>query len=163
MRSTWISLPPPPVLVAKSEPFLVPAERLPELVRYVRSGHANSVAVDLAGAEAVADVILALKGVLPFPDWCGNSWDSVEDAFEDLREAWSFPLVLVVTGLQSLVEHNAHLGLQTVLQLGRLSSGFSVAGDQFVVTYVVHGSWEKGASMARSDTFTGRPVPRLPE
>jgi hypothetical protein len=134
--SAWIPLPPTPVLVDPAEPYLVPEERFSQLIDYVTSVQAEIVEVDISAAVNVADVVSALKDVLPFPDWCGLSWDSMEDAFEELRQAWRFPLVLVVRGVQVLIGRRPHLGLEVVLRLSGLSRAFSIAGDQLLVTHV---------------------------
>lgn len=132
----WFPLPAVPLLVDQAEPYLVPEPHLAEFLDYLSKVRARSVAVDVAAAHDVGDVVLGLKAVLPFPDWCGSSWDSIEDAFEELRHAWSFPLVVVVSGLLPLIEKRPHLGLEVVLRFSDLSRAFSVAGDQFFVTYV---------------------------
>ncbi len=82
------------------------------------------------------DVIGEMRNVLQFPDWCGSGWDCVEDAFEDLRQVWRFPLMLLIFGLQPLVSTQPHLGLQTVIRLSALQSAFSVSGDQLLPIYV---------------------------
>jgi hypothetical protein len=106
------------------------------LTRYFEAEGAASIEVEISTAEDVADVVLAMKRVLTFPDWCGSSWDSVEDAFEELRQAWSFPLVLVVRGLRHLIDERPQLALRSVIQLSKLRQGFSVSGDQLIVAYV---------------------------
>jgi hypothetical protein len=134
--SAWFPLPAAPLLVDQAEPYLVPELHLAEFLGYLSKVGARSVAVDIAVARDVGDVVLALRAVLPFPDWCGSSWDSMEDAFEELRQAWGFPLVVVIRGLRPLIEERPHLALEVVLRLSGLSHAFSVAGDQFLVTYV---------------------------
>ena len=136
MVSAWFPLPSVPLLVDPAEPYLVLQSRLDEFRGYLSSARARSVDVEIASARDVADVVGALKGVLPFPSWCGSSWDSIHDAFEDLRQAWSFPLVVVVHGLKSLLDEKPHLGLEVVLRMSELSHAFSVAGDQLEVAYV---------------------------
>ena len=39
-----------------------------------------------------------MKAVLEFPDWCGSSWDSVDDCYEELHDAWQFPLLMIFRG-----------------------------------------------------------------
>lgn len=81
-------------------------------------------------------MIDALKSVLPFPDWCASSWDSIEDAFEEIRQGWSFPLVIAVRGLRPTLETRPHLALEVVVRLSELARALSVAGDQLIVVYV---------------------------
>jgi hypothetical protein len=81
-------------------------------------------------------MIDAMKSVLPFPDWCASSWDSIDDAFEEIRQSWSFPLVIAVRGLRTILETRPHLGLEVVLRLSELGRAFSIAGDQLTVIYV---------------------------
>lgn len=135
MVSAWIQPPPVPLLVDRAEPYLVLEARLDDFRTYLDSARARSVEVEFGGARDVADLIGALKAVLPFPDWCGSSWDSIEDAFEEIRQGWSFPLVLVVHGLELLVGRKPHLALEVVIRMSGLSHAFSVAGDQFMVAY----------------------------
>lgn len=134
--STWFPRPPAPILVDSAEPYLIPESRLDDFRSYVSSAHARSVDVDFGSANDVAAVIDALKTVLPFPDWCGSNWDSIEDAFEEIREGWSFPLVIVAHGLRPLIDRKPHLALEVVLRMSGLSQAFSAAGEQLMVTYV---------------------------
>jgi hypothetical protein len=134
--NAWFPLPPTPILVDSAEPYLIPESRLDDFRSYISSAQARSVDVDFGSANDVAAVIDALKAVLPFPDWCGSNWDSIEDAFDDIRQEWSFPLVIVAHGLSSLIDRKVHLALEVVLRMSGLSHAFSVAGDQLMVTYV---------------------------
>jgi hypothetical protein len=134
--NTWIPLPPAPILVDAAEPYLIPESRLDDFRSYISSAPATSVDVDFGSTNDVAEVIDALKAVLPFPDWCGSNWDSIEDAFEDIREEWSFPLVIVAHGLDSLIRRKPHLALEVVLRMSGLSQAFSAVGEQLMVTYV---------------------------
>jgi hypothetical protein len=92
--------------------------------------------VNISDATYVGAVVDGLKGVLPFPDWCGSSWDSIYDAFEELHQSWSFPLVVAVRGLRSMLEVRPHLGLEVVIRLSELSRAFSTVGDQLIVLYI---------------------------
>ena len=134
--NAWFPLPPAPILVDSAEPYLIPESRLDDFRSYIASAQASSVEVDFGSAIDVAGVIDALKTVLPFPDWCGSNWDSIEDAFDDIREEWSFPLVIVARGLSSLIDRKPHLAFEVVLRMSGLSQAFSTAGDQLLVTYV---------------------------
>lgn len=136
MVSTWFALPPMPLLVSAAEPYLVLESRLADFRDYLSSTLARTVDVEIGSASDVVGVIDALKAVLPFPDWCGSSWDSVEDAFEEIRQAWSFPLVILVHGLRSLMGGKPHLALEVAIRMSGLSHAFSVAGDQLVIAYV---------------------------
>lgn len=139
--SDWFPLPPVPLVVDSAEPYLVLESHLDEFRRYILSVRAKPVDVDISNARHARDVILAIKDVLPFPDWCGSSWDSVEDAYEELRQAWQFPLVIVFHGLASLLKAMPHLGLEVVLRLNGLSEAFSISGDQLVPVYAGE-NWE---------------------
>lgn len=134
--SAWVQVPPVPLLVDRAEPYLVLESKLDEFRGYLSSVRARTVDIEIGGASDVTSVVDALKTVLPFPDWCGSSWDSIEDAFEEIRQGWSFPLVVVVHGLKPLIDRRPHLALEVVLRMSGLSHAFSVAGDQMMVTYV---------------------------
>jgi hypothetical protein len=125
----------------RSEPYLVVDARLNELRDFARSVEASYVIVDVTDADDAGAVIEALKQVLAFPDWCGSSWDSIDDAFEELRQGWQFPLILAIRGMRSLIGRRPHLGMQVVLRMSELSQAFSVAGDQLAVVYVAD-SWD---------------------
>jgi hypothetical protein len=127
---------PVPLLVDAAEPYLVPESRLDDFRGYLASVRVRTVDAEIGGASDATAEIGALMTVLPFPDWCGSSWDSIEEAFKELRQGWSFPLVLVVHGLESLIDQRPHLAFETVIRMSGLSHAFSVAGDQLMVTYV---------------------------
>jgi len=93
------------------------------------------VEIQLGDATTSVDVIEKLKAVLEIPEWCGSGWDSIEDAFEELRVLWQLPLMLLVHGADALTRFRPQLTLETVLRLAELSRPFPVAGDQFVVAY----------------------------
>jgi hypothetical protein len=133
--SGWISLPPAPTLSTHSAPLLVEDARLDDLRRYVDGHGAERVEIDISRATVTDDVVGAMREVLTFPTWCGSSWDSIDDAFAEIRDAWRFPLVMVVHGLEALLKDRRHVGLETVLRLHELEQGFSRAGDQLVVVF----------------------------
>lgn len=133
--SDWITVPSPPLLHA-SAPLLIEARRVEEFRRLVTGHGGTAEDVDVGGARGTADVVSALKNVLAFPSWCGSSWDSIEDAFAEIRAGSSFPVFALVHGLRGLVEHNPHLAFEIVIRLNALSDAFSSAGDQFVAVFV---------------------------
>ncbi len=133
--SGWIQLPPPPLLWSKAVPYLAEYHHLDQVRQHFVGVSANWVEADLPNLNQVSDLVAALKEVLPFPDWCGSNWDSIEDAFEEIRQGWNFPLILVLHGLQDLLGRHCHFGLETVVRLSALQDSFSLAGDQFVVIY----------------------------
>ena len=112
-----------------------------ELISILGASLVPAIAVDIASSQSVAQVIDQLKAVLPFPRWCGSGWDSIDDAFEDLRESWTFPVVLVVHGWEEMFEVAAHDALAVTLGLSRLREAFSRVGQQFEVLYL--GDWDK--------------------
>jgi hypothetical protein len=136
MVSRWIPLPSSPTILERSEPYLIEEARLEEFAEFVRSEGGTPVAIDIASATDTASVINEMKAVLSFPDWCGSSWDSIDDAFEEIRQGWVFPLVLIARGLPSVLKVRPHLGLQVVIRLSELSHAFSIVGDQLAVVYV---------------------------
>jgi hypothetical protein len=133
--SDWIEYPPPPVIHSTAPPLLVDAARLEELVEFLRRAGADCVSIDVGGAADAADVIEALRLELPFPDWCGSSWDSIEDAFAELRDAWSFPLAVVLEGFGQMLDEHPHAALHTVIRFDALAAAFSAAGDQLIVAF----------------------------
>ena len=102
MVNGWISLPGPPLLAARSEPFVLGTWASDDFAAYASSHGAACVVVDVASAKSTTDVIEAFQGQLQFPDWCGSGWDSVHDALDELCSAWSFPLALLVRALGDL-------------------------------------------------------------
>lgn len=136
MRTDWIALPDSPTLEERSEPYLVRASEAEGLRRYLASVGASVVGIDIGDSQNLVDVIGSLKEVLPFPSWCGSGWDSVHDAFSELRTAWPLPLAIIVVGLSRLIAERRHLALNTVLGLSRLCEEFSIAGAQVLVFYV---------------------------
>lgn len=140
-------MPLPPSLM-HHVPHLVGTAEEAALRDYFASHGARTVEVDLTGSDSTTDVFDALKGALPFPDWCAAGWDCVDDAFEDLVAAWPFPLVLFARGVDALVTSRPQLGLATILGLERLSQSFSHAGEQLEVLYPWTVSSEAGARPA---------------
>ena len=126
-------LPASPLVVSRATPLLVDTARLDELRRWFKRAH--QVEIDAARAERPADVIDALKGVLEFPDWCGSSWDSIDDAFQELHAAWRFPLLLVVRRFDHLLGAQPHVALNAAIHLDDLRAGFSEAGSQLIVVF----------------------------
>lgn len=136
MTTSWIQLPDSTILEKRGEPHLVRESEGARLRAFLSSAGASLVEVDLGHAQNIVDVFEALKEVLEFPAWCGSGWDSVQDALSELREAWSFPLSIVVVGLPTLLVAQPHLALNTVLGLSGLSEAFSRAGDQLDFFYL---------------------------
>lgn len=135
MTGTWVALPVPPILVSRADPYLVAQSQVQALEAYFESRDAAVVSVEVSSAHDEPSVVGALKSVLPFPDWCGSGWDSMEDAYEELRQAWTFPLVLLVHGTPALVSAHPQVALQTVVRLSDFTRAFSSSGEQLVVVY----------------------------
>jgi hypothetical protein len=134
--SDWIDYPEPPLVISRASPLLVEAGRLDEVAVRITGAGAGRVDVLVADVANGFEMIEALKAVLPFPEWCGSSWDSVEDAFDELRAAWSFPLLLVIRGYDLLLDSHQHVALETAIRLHELEQALSVAGDQLIVAFV---------------------------
>lgn len=133
MTSTWLQL--PRALVPFPHPCLVEYAALDVLRSSLVAEAATVVEFDLSSATSSMDVIEALRRVLPFPDWCGSGWDSMDDAFEELRAAWPFPLVVIAHGLPDLLASRTHLALEVVLEFERLERAFSLGQQQYVQLY----------------------------
>ena len=130
-----MSLPGQPFLAARSEPFLLGTWTADDFAAHASARRAECVMVDVARATTTADVIDALKAELEFPDWCASEWDSVNDAFEELRSAWPSPLALLVRGADRLIMRNPQLALSTVVRLDELSQALGRARGELVVAY----------------------------
>lgn len=129
------SSPSPPVVHARSSPMLVARGQLEALRRYTQDAAVRYVEADVSGAVDTVALIGAIRSVLPFPEWCGSGWDSIDDAFDELRDAWTFPLLLVLTGYDELLSRHQHLALETSLRLHELSDAFSSVEEQFMVVF----------------------------
>jgi len=136
VKTKWIALPASPTLEERSEPYLVRVSEGANLRQYLASAGASVVDIDIGDSRNLVDVLGSLKEVLHFPSWCGSGWDSVHDAFSELRSAWPLPLAIIVAGLPRLMVERQHLALNTVLGLSRLCEEFSIAGDQVLVFYM---------------------------
>jgi hypothetical protein len=107
---------------------------------YFKMRGAQILESEIGRVTTTADAVAELKRVLPFPRWCGSNWDSVADAFEEVREALQMPAVLLVRGLPALLAEHQHLSLEFVIRIAELAASFSRSGDQFVVVYAAP-SW----------------------
>jgi len=132
----WLDVPEPSLLMAKASPFFAQAAHGQELVTFFSQQGAHIAHVDISRVQNGADVTSELRSVLPFPDWCGSGWDSMEDSFEELREAWQFPLVLVVSGIPILLQSQPQVAFQTAVRLSEFSRAFGLAGEDFLVLYL---------------------------
>lgn len=135
----WIELPQRLLAGGPAEPYLVQSERLSDLRGFAIDHGATWVDLAMAGVLDSGGAIRELKTVLPFPEWCASSWDSVADAFEEIRGSWTFPLVIAVHGLRHALETHSHVGLEVVIRLSELARAMSVEGDQLIVFYVDSG------------------------
>lgn len=143
--ATWIALPREKFLTGPAEPYLADESAIAELREMAESQGANWRHIDVRGVRNSGDVIDRLKTVLPFPGWCGSGWDSIDDAFDELREMWPFPLFVQISEMQWLLAENPHAGMQTAIRLDELSRSFSRAGDQLTVVYS-DPSWRRDPS-----------------
>jgi hypothetical protein len=131
--SRWIDIPSPPVVHSRAYPLLVETRRRDDLLKHYRRAH--HVDLDVAGADHTSRVIEAMKAVLEFPDWCASSWDSIDDAYEELSEMWPFPLLMIFRGFDQLLETHQHLALETTIQTHELRRAFSQDEKQLIVVF----------------------------
>ncbi|WP_261558047.1 barstar family protein [Frankia tisae] len=136
---TWIQ-PPAGLIPHSGVPLLVGGASRMKARDYYQSAGGTVVELAVADVQTVKDLIDALKSLLPFPEWCGSSWDALDDAFEELREGWSFPVIIIVDGLPELLGRNRQLGLQTVIRFNGLTEAFSSASAQLEFIYVDDGA-----------------------
>lgn len=134
--SRWIQIPVRDFFVGPSVPYLIVEDRLRDFLAFLSSNTVRYVEIDLNQISDTIGVITTLKENLYFPDWCGSNWDSIDDAFEEIRRGWELPLVLVIRGMWALIHKVPYVGLQVILRLQKLAGAFSTAGDQFTVVYV---------------------------
>jgi hypothetical protein len=131
--SRWIDIPSPPVVHSRPYPLLVETRRRDELLQHYRGAH--HVDLDVGGADHTSRVVEAMKAALEFPDWCASSWDSIDDAYEELGELWPFPLLMIFRGFDRLLEAHQHLALETTIQVHELRRAFSQDEKQLIVVF----------------------------
>lgn len=134
--STWLQLRGESWCIGESAPRVIERHVLDTALSRLRELGATVFLLDVGAATSAWDVVMSLKQVLPLPDWCGASWDSIDDAFEELRQGLSFPTAVVVTGGARLLDAHPRVALETVVRLGELERAFSIAGDQLLVFHV---------------------------
>jgi hypothetical protein len=134
--STWLQLQGESWCAGNSAPRAIERHSLDSALVRLRELGATVSLLDVGAATSAWDVVVSVKQVLPLPDWCGAGWDSIDDAFEELRQGLSFPTAVVVTGVARLLDAHLRVGLETVVRLSELERAFSIAGDQFLVFYV---------------------------
>ena len=137
MRNGWVPLPEAPLLLTASAPRLFERDRASDLRDELLSQGVRAAAIDLSTVATRSEFFDQLRTVLVFPDWCGSGWDSLDDAFEEIRLESSFPCFVLIYGLQDMLPRDLHLALEVVIRLSELEGAFSVAGEQFVVAYEV--------------------------
>lgn len=137
MDHAWISLPSVPPLLSTSAPILFLVDQASRIREEFLSSGARVAHIDLSAIGTNADFFDQLRKVLVFPSWCGSGWDSVDDAFEEIRAESSFPCVVLFRGIQDLLRRNIHLGLEIVIRISELQGAFSIAGEQFIIAYQV--------------------------
>jgi len=133
--TSWIAVPRETLLTSPAEPYLADQSSIPGLRAMAESRGASWCEVDVRGVRNSADFIDRLKAELPFPGWCGSGWDSVDDAFEEIRAEWPFPLFLRIVEMRWLLTEHPHAGMQTAIRLDELSRSFSRTGHQLTVIY----------------------------
>ncbi len=131
----WIQPPRPPLVQLPYEPYLATNEMKAVLLGQMRSAGATIAEIDVASARDERDVIESMRRVLPIPEWCGSTWDSLDDAFSELSENWAFPVVIMLTGYDRQLEQHPHAAINAAIFLTRLSSAFSLIKKQLVLTY----------------------------
>lgn len=137
MGKSWIPLPSTPPLLSSVAPLLFEREGAAEVRDEFITLGARVADIDLSTVTTRPDLFDQLRSVLVFPEWCGSGWDSIDDGFEEIRAASSFPCVVFVHGLQDLLRRDVHIGLEIVIRMSELQGAFSVAGDQFIPAYEV--------------------------
>jgi hypothetical protein len=134
--SNWISVRELGPVEAPAPPWVVATSHVENFRQVAGNRGANVSLIDVADAESTFDVIVRLREVVAVPDWCGNSWDSIHDAFPDVLSANQFPLILLVDGLAHLLSRRPALGLHAVDELSSLSRSLGAAGAQFEPVYL---------------------------
>src|SRR4051812_25127909 len=107
--SDWIPVPHILQLADKAEPYLIDMSMVDQLRLLASSEGAEFCYVNLDTAQSAGGVIDAIRTVLPLPEWCASNWDSIDEAFNDIRRMWTFPCFLVVGGLPHVMSKRAHL------------------------------------------------------
>lgn len=132
MMGRWVQFTTTPFLVDRTEPFLMQSSSMGQLARFAHAEAVTLRHLDISSARSVVEVIEGMKAVLTFPEWCGSSWDSIDDAFEEIKAGWTFPLVLVIGGPRLLgprpppAPADCHEARRT--EPGLLSCGRSICG-----------------------------------
>lgn len=137
MGERWIPLPGVPPVLSMSAPLMVATVDSDAVRADLSSNGARLGGFSLGHVTTSVEFFEQLRKVLVFPQWCGSGWDSVDDAFEEIRAASSFPCFVIADGVQALFSRDPHLALEIVVRLSELQGAFATSGDQFAVIYLV--------------------------
>lgn len=137
MGERWIPLPGVPPLLSASAPLMIRPVSADAVRSELSSAGARLSELSLGSVTTTVELFEQVRKILVLPEWCGSGWDSVDDAFEEIRAASSFPCVVLVQGLQELFARDPHLALEIVVRLSELEGAFAASGDQFAVIYQV--------------------------
>ena len=135
MTPGWIT-PPHELFLAKSAPYLAPKSNRAQLREEFEKQGARVWDVDIGPTRSLLEFFAEFRRVVRLPEWCAYGWDSLYDAFEELRANNEFPMALLIVGLRDLLDSSTHLGLEVVLRLEELTTALSTRGDQMVVIYL---------------------------
>lgn len=134
-NSRWVQFHDSPLLPERSEPYLIEARNVPALTEYLIASGAIVKQMSFRNVSTRVEVFDRLRDILVIPDWCGSSWDSLFDAFQEILVGNQFPLFLIIDGFADALTHNTHLALETAIRLSETSRAFSAAQAQFEVIY----------------------------
>jgi hypothetical protein len=86
-------------------------------------------------ARDSSDVVTAIDSVLPLPDYCGATWDSLLDVVDDVAVTWSFPVLLLVSGIDVVMRDAPEFAAEMIYRTMQFADGVAFKDVQFEILF----------------------------
>lgn len=100
-----------------------------------RDGGWSVARADIAMARDSSDVVTAIDSVLPLPDYCGATWDSLLDVVDDVAVTWSFPVLLLVSGIDVVMRDAPEFAAEMIYRTMQFADGVAFKDVQFEILF----------------------------
>jgi hypothetical protein len=131
MTHEWLQ----PPLTDLAQPYVASFTEKQRLDNFFSESGATLVEFDLTEIRTITDWFVQMRRSLPYPDWAGGGWDSLDDAFQEVAESWPFPLVFSFVGIASPTGDDLRVLLEVTLRIGELQRNMSMVGRQLIPVY----------------------------
>lgn len=103
---------------------------------YRERGWPTAVA-EISESRESSHIAEAIGKKLWLPEYCGSTWDSLLDVADDVQVTWSFPLALILEGVDAVMLTSPSFAAETIYWSMQFGDRIQSSGAKFELEFAL--------------------------